>query len=113
MAENVFSKHPFLILLAIVIVIVAVSIGVSRFDSKTEVLRDVRPTQKIKASELSLQDVQSAIRELTNIVVDLRRNFDNLNSQVQSLQISAGVRGEQIGFTNSNLNSLAQIVNSS
>lgn len=113
MAENMFSKHPLLILFGIIIVIVAVAIGVSRVDSKTEVLRDVRPIPQIKASELSLNDVQSAIRELTNVVIDLRQKYDTLNNQVQSLQLTAGIRGEQLGFTNSNLNSLSQIVNSS
>ena len=108
------------ILIILGAVVVAVLIGFwikSTFDSKMydyTMDYDVMPSveYKVSASELDLKDVQQAIKELTKMVTDLGRQYTTLSSQVQSLQIAQGMRGEQIGFLNSGVNALSQVVNS-
>tara|TARA_Y100001970_G_scaffold291891_1_gene430874 strand:+ start:2293 stop:2625 length:333 start_codon:yes stop_codon:yes gene_type:complete len=109
--------NPLIILGAVVAVIL---IGVwlkSTFDSKMydyTMDHDVIPhnEHKIPVSELDLKDIQQALKELTKIVTDLRREYNMLSKQVQTLQFAQGMRAEQLGYATSAVNSLSQVVNS-
>ena len=101
-----------LIALAVVAILYTIYIFVSSGDSKYEYTYDSDVEHKIDVESLDLDDLRSSVKHLTSVVSSLDRKVSTMKGDINSIKQLQGVRGEQLDYTSSSLNSLSQIVNS-